>query len=1283
MLERTAASIETCTLQKVLPSAARSPLASRRRLHTTFWSHGASGFELLDACRSFTASQFPEADKPSSDTKRSLQPTVITASTFLLDFLYPKNALAAFQRTRPALHPRAEPNLALSIPARLFSFMPRPEQESKTSDQVTPENVEGTELHQQEPVVETLRSHMEDEPDPFGIDSSVAPTKGLAGGRSALQIVEDTLASGRGKSYDLLWESYSVLGPEEKGRFRIDVAAHLLDATRERDIYKALTLFLQIHTPNWTPKAVEVGVRANLILGDVEAAFEICRKAISEHGIGLGLDHLLAHCFLDADWDAVYRVLELVSSDPRPYTTVQFTHLSKVPGLKERVEALKQRFEEEDLAPAADTLTRRLNCLFRDIAESSLPLFWPRDAGYVLEHVRDPRLFEPYILLCRKEGRGKQAGKMYRIYRELPGARPSLEILHSMINVHYPENIPALEEVMEDWYQGYGHMSAMAYHQMASAYAKHGDAKSVSHVTKEWAKYHRQDIMANSERWVASQMHVYAVQGDIKQARRVLDRMIANQVVVPSTALWNIILKAHLKANDFEGCLETFSHVCEVGSPDHYSFGTVMGMAAYRGDLSFVLELFRLATERGIKIHVEMVDCVVEAYCRNLRFEEAEDLCHTTTQKATVSGDYVHLWNTILGHYAHRRRLAKAKGILEFMTRYQIELNKVTYRHILTSLGSCLQAHDALGFLRTSVEEGLFRPEEEHYLKLMSAFVLSKEPHNVLELSNEMDEEGFPLTPARLNYIIKALTSWERIPLRVLDFMEDREKHNSRALETFYRIAKDTQFATAEMMRDITRMFSHMCFFFIREGDFMKVRELFDFFRQQFPSYLQDEELPLLLLRDVLLMDFYEGQFKHALETWEITIQQALRVAGTPQSYQEAGQLVFPALRLILSSHLKTMQRIYTAQEDPDALMALVTRVHSLGFELDSKNWNYYVQALLILQRTREAFDFCERILMPNWIGWERDRSERYSKDLRQMGNDPERPRLIYPTAQKLARQYAGLEQVALWSKESSRLYDWISENCPKTVYALSSLIASGLVREISGLGAESPDEGGYSKMTPHQSDAVDDIEVKLLDSMGQTYTGKDSEILIDERLSRKKLLFDWWPKRKSWSRDKLVQDDSFDSVEGKLSAATGYEQSGQEALLQGNPPKTKPVEPPPRSDLVQDDNVDAIKAKIMAATRFDQSDQGPPLKEYLPTTKPIEPSRPSAVRNGDLNAVEAKLLAVTGFEPPPMTRPEPSKSKKKKVRKAFRNAQSRREAGSIDPKDWDWLMSHTFNQNR
>lgn len=1236
MLERTAASIETCTLQKVLPSAARSPLASCRRLHTTFWSHGASGFELLDACRSFTVSQFPEPDKPPPDANPSLKPTVITASTFLLDFLYPKSALAAFQRPRQVLHQRAEPNLARSIPTRLFSFMPEPERENKASDHITPKHTDGSELHRQETDVEALRTHLEEEPDPFGVPSSVSPQGDLPGGRSALQIVEDTLASGRGKSYDLLWEGYLGLGPEEKTRFMIDVAAHLLESSRQLDIHRALTLFSQIDTPRWTPKTVEVGVRANLILGDIEHALEICRTAISEHGIGLGLDHLLAHCFLSADWDAVYRVLELVSSDPRPYTPVKFTHLSKVPSFKSQVEALKQRFEEEGLAPAADTLTSRLNHLFRDIAESSLPLFFPRDAGYVLEHVREPQVFEPYILLCNKEGRGKQAGKMYRIYRELPGARPSLEILHTMMYVFYPDNIPALEKVMEDWYQGYGHMSAKAYHQMASAYAKHGDAKSVAHVTKEWAKYHHQDVLINPERWVASQMHVHAVQGDSKQARQVLDRMVAKQVVTPSAALWNIILKAHLKANDFEGCLETFSHVCEVDNPDHYSFGTVMGMAAHRGDLGFVLELFRLATERGIEIRVEMVDCVVEAYCRNSRFDEAEDLCHTTTHNATVSGEYVILWNTILKHYAERRRLTKAKHILEIMTQYQIEFNKVTYRHILTALGSCMQAHHALGFLRASVEEGLFRPEEEHYLKLMSAFVLTREPHNVLELSNEMDEEGFSLTPARLNYIIKALTSWERFPLRVLDFMEEREKHNSRALETFYSIAKDTRYTTAEWMRDITRMFSHMSFFFIREGDFTKVRELFDFFRQQFPSYTQSEELPLLLLRDVLLMDFYEGQFKHAVETWELTLQQALRVARTPQSYQRAGQLVFPALRLSLCTHLKTMQRIYTAQGDSDGLIALVTRVRSLGFELDSKNWNYYVQALLVLQRTREAFDFCEKRLVPNWIGWERDRSERYSKDLRRVGNDPERPRLIYPTAQKLARQYAGLEQVALWSKESSRLYDWISENCPKTVHALSSLIASGLIREDAGLSAENLNGMSNSEGTPHPFDTVDDFEAKLLDSMGQTHTGKDAEICIDERLWHKKLLFDWWPKRKSWSRDKFLQDNSANAVEDKLLAATGFEQPGQGAPLEGNLPKTKPVEPPPRS-------------------------------------KPV--------RDGSFNAVEAKLLAATGFEQSPPTDPKPTEPKG--GRKASEKSKSRRKTDAVDSKDWEWLMNNASDKRR
>lgn len=102
MLERTAATLEPCSLHKVLPSVPRSA-RSRRQLHTAFWNHGAASVELFDACQALLGGDMDEL--PPDDSTAAVDPAapakraeLMTASAFLLDFLYPKGTLSLLRK---------------------------------------------------------------------------------------------------------------------------------------------------------------------------------------------------------------------------------------------------------------------------------------------------------------------------------------------------------------------------------------------------------------------------------------------------------------------------------------------------------------------------------------------------------------------------------------------------------------------------------------------------------------------------------------------------------------------------------------------------------------------------------------------------------------------------------------------------------------------------------------------------------------------------------------------------------------------------------------------------------------------------------------------------------------------------------------------------------------------------------------------------------------------------------------------------------------------------------
>jgi pentatricopeptide repeat-containing protein PET309 len=143
------------------------------------------------------------------------------------------------------------------------------------------------------------------------------------------------------------------------------------------------------------------------------------------------------------------------------------------------------------------------------------------------------------------------------------------------------------------------------------------------------------------------------------------------------------------------------------------------------------------------------------------------------------------------------------------------------------------------------------------------------------------------------------------------------------------------------------------------------------------------------------------------------------------------------------------MQRLHLAEKDGEALVQLIERVTKAGFELDSKNWNYHVQALARLRMWKEAFFVCEEKLMPQWAGWYRLRVRQNVKnqiplELRRLGSGPRYLRPTSHTLLILAKAYADLEQMAPWSAEADKLVNILHEECARVVRAITTMVRSG-----------------------------------------------------------------------------------------------------------------------------------------------------------------------------------------------------------------------------------------------
>lgn len=1038
-----------------------SSVATRQQLHTAFWAHGAASIELFDACQALMGTAMDAGPKPSSDRGKPIEkrPDSLTASAFVLDFLYPNGAGALLRSLSPRILDRYERPPQYNMKDTVLrlhhsSSVAAPTNNPSAEERETPNhNLPGSELPGHPTKVSEVIGSLDFDSVPGGDRRAAAQhdSYGLAAEvnqYSKYDTLRELLASGEVEMTDRVWNLYGTLPRASKSDFRIDLLRYLGKSDRAVDAWKAKELFSELDSGQWTEGVVSTAIKANLTLNNPTLASQIFSEAMDLKGFSQGLDLLLAYALRVSSWSFALEIWGMFRRKfnaglPSP-TSFEWT--AAVPDLSNKLSRLYDYVDTQIDPDGSRDLTHEVNDILTYISTDTLAPFRPADAVSILDRVGTYSKYEEFIDLCMERGQKKLAGRMYWRYRKLPDVRIRVFVLRHMLNVFYPRDVRGMEQVLKDWYQRYDHLDSFAYHKFLSFYAGRGDTKTV---TRLWDEYKKHYHNAKKDRAALSAlMHAYAVRGEVENAREALDSSCQEFGREPGTIEWNILLNAHAKAWDFEGATSTFAEICEAGKADVYSFGTFMGMAGSRGDVHMCLDLYKTAKEMNIEADATMLDSLVEAYCQNDQFAEAEHLCVRITKEKRVKGNYTLLWNTLLVHYAYRRDLSNVNRVLERMAELNITYDSQTYEHLLQALVYCRQSHHALQLIRVALEEHVFEPTLNHYLLLMSAFLRTREPHMALKLGEmikHMDNLG---TANRVTKIIDALGRWQQIPEKLRQ-EKGAEYYVQAAFQVFQESLGREKRTARDDRRSTSRQYSLMIFLLTQMRDFASVKQLVDLYKKEFPKDSSPQTLPLKLLSSIMLSDFYENKFDEVKATWTLILERAKPLGSPSSTLSREGPDGVPSRCYILSDPLKTMQRVYLAEKDPDGLLKMVAQVRELGFELDSKNWNYHVQALARLKRWKEAFSICEEVLMPQWTGWKRVRMRENVKnqlplEMRRLGSSPRYLRPIAYTLILLAREYMELEKLTPWSLEAAKLFNMINEDCARVVRAVHTMVRTG-----------------------------------------------------------------------------------------------------------------------------------------------------------------------------------------------------------------------------------------------
>ncbi|KAL1906386.1 hypothetical protein Sste5344_007862 [Sporothrix stenoceras] len=875
-------------------------------------------------------------------TPEQSQVEPLNASAFLLDFLYPKGALTFVRKLSSVSSRRVRSNSSMNT-SKSTSTTNSPKSPILPNTTRKPARQVRSLLSSASPASSEIPAEKSAAPDEDDLNDNeqAAPddeTPAPAAEQRAIldelsRLLQLTPTSNDRELFDQARRLYNKLEDSPHvAALKPALFMFLAPSKKEPDVRRTIKLFNDFDPSLWTADMVSTVVKAKFKVNKRDEALDIFQRSTETNawadGAAPGFGLLIASALKTNEWPLVSHVWNIYKNKTgrnkaEAALLKSVLEMSNLPEKLQSLAALINLLERNETTPLAEFETRStgkynlvaLKEAFKAILEASLHRLDPDVAYPLVKTLTNPRVYENFIQILINKNRPDLAARAYSEYRLMPKFKPHVVTLTAMVrHVYYPDNARGMEEVLKDWYNSRGRLNFWGYQKFLAFYASRGDVTSVYRLWSEFTNVYPTAI-ESAEDVFAHLLKVHAVRGDLAQVEQAFAEIWDKYKVKPNTICWNIRLHIYVERGHYTKAMQIFEELCEAVEPDDYSFSTIMTIVGGRGDINLVSDLYWLAQQCGVQITEAIIDPIVEAYCQNDMYNEAERLCVTTTRDEKVGGKpYTALWNTLLHHHALRHDLVAVNRILNVMTRLNVTYDNNTYSALLFALAQCRQPRRAVELLRAAQEDGIFRPSAHHYTLLMMAYIRSKQPHRALQVNRLMHHMGFQRSSQQIQMVIKAFSQWQDFPKGDkpaeggLGAAERRDLF-AKALREFQR-SLSTQSAgggggrrgssslpssrakeavgreAARMHLGAVRRFSFVIFMLVQARDFAGVEEVMQLYKSIAPAEERQQPLPLKLCNALMLSDYYEGRFDRVKEMWQNILGRTQEISR-PQALNE------------------------------------------------------------------------------------------------------------------------------------------------------------------------------------------------------------------------------------------------------------------------------------------------------------------------------------------------------------------------------------------------------------
>ncbi|KPM44358.1 hypothetical protein AK830_g2190 [Neonectria ditissima] len=1059
MLERTAAGLESCTLQRVLPK----PTKSCRQLHTGFWQHGASAIDLSSIWPG--PPRTADSEPADVDSGPRQGQTNLLASAFLLDFLYPSATLPLLRRIYPKL-PRTQDAHHQTVVPRRRQFSSAAADLALDSTSTVMARSRDVDLGDGGPPRSGLGvggtpAALESRPDRTESKKhhhpSTAATQTEAVDLSEYDAQEmldrlKQLIDDAGHLYNDVWDLYTHADHENRLELRAGLVKYLVRSHGVVENGRALSVFRQIPQDEWDDDLLASGVLLFLRNADLPSAIDNFKTGLAAKGLTGGLEYLLADAISSRKWIfaldvwVAYCTAQAKKSPRRKPSADRLKKLEGLPNQGNLYFAFRN-FLVSDGAEYRQQLRQSpvsdmaCNVFRKHFAHMAL---WqpcsPDQAAIILETLNDKDLYNDYFVRMFDRWYEKlepqsnivKLPAMYQKFRNLPNAKPAMPVLRGMFKVHFPKDIAALEQLYHDWIRFRGDLNQWGYEKFLKLYAQRGD---VAAVQKLWVKYVKAyPEVLKTPRAFRSTLNVYAQAGDAAQAEKALQEMFSKYGVEPDLDCWNTLLKAYMRVNDYPQVLRCFDEISEKHAPDSFTYAHVMAMSSKKGDLETTLDFFNRSQVAQVPITKEIGLALVVAYCQNDLLVEAERLCIEMAERKLT---HAAIWNQLLNFYGEARDLRKCYAILERMKNFGVQWDDDTHRFLLQALVNVNQIHSAYALLKGAEDEELFSVTPEHYAIVMAGAARVGEYLLVNSLHHRLQKSNMPVSFKALIAVVETAVQRKPGVGRTLNLSKELVEHFRQDVagssgepgHTATSSSPTNQSANPAMSKSDQQNVGRAIMLLVELREFGTVEELMTLYNGLFPQFKNNHYPPNVM--SALMLAYYKDEnMDKVMELWHKTWEQMLKTGKNSST-----ERIYSGHEYDLSRVLNIVLRVFRDQNDGQGLSDCINRVTKEGFKLTCATWSLAVRYLAELGRWERAMYWCETMLMDGWRGWNwgRNNGEKAAALNTRFLRAPKQ--VVF----RLQQKWLDMRKMAAWSQDVSHQLHNVQEHFPRLYHAFTT----------------------------------------------------------------------------------------------------------------------------------------------------------------------------------------------------------------------------------------------------